>query len=511
MDNELRTSFTLFSEEVVTQDVVDGVSMSVNDGTNSPDASLRLAPPPHSPRQSRSCPCSPKLTGRNHSPKSNTNSPKPRSRSERSRFSLSSSLMAIHRQASNTLRPDFLKFDSSRGDSGGTGSKSGSQHNSLKNESKHSRTSIEALQNNLGESFLNFSHSGSLRGEGGASESSRNPLQESHSLPALKLSRMALTHKGGSASQDKENTPNTSCDKTKLLSEGACALPSMPENDYLLDTPSSPSLLLPDLIPRSESSCLNSTPECDPSTSGASMLFKEQKHGYFVDSKEGVINLGFDGHEESSDFTDLNEIIQSKVSEMESNSPLHSSRRGSFDSDIDLGKSNVQVSMSDVHAISVGHVSQGHEVAMSLDVPQTSGSFTDVDQSSEYPFFKYCSFIILSLKIKLKYNVYLNKVSRLVLFFPNTLYCKYFIRRIHFYLTYLKVRECSFKVIRPRHRPQVVHPPQLLPVRRCLSVKGQWIDSLRICSFQALKSPKRKKCHTITCKKLVRWFSGGRK
>ncbi|XP_066960624.1 uncharacterized protein [Macrobrachium rosenbergii] len=336
LDNELRTSFNLFSEEVVTQDIVDGVSMNVNDDSSSPDAALRLAPPPHSPRQSRSCPCSPKLAGRNHSPKSNTNSPKPRSRSERSKFSLSSSLMAIHRQASNTLRPDFLRFDSSRGDTGGTSSKSGSQHNSLKNESKQTRSSIEALQNNLGESFLNFNQTGSLRGESGSVESTRHPLQESHSLPALKLSRMSLTYKGGViVNQDKECAQSTSSDKTKLLSEGACALPSMPENDYLLDVPSNPPVLLPDVVPRSEASCLNQTPECEPSTSGTSLNCKEQKPRYYLESREGVLNLGFDGHEESSDFTDLNEAIHTKVSEMENGSL--NSRRGSLDSDIDIG------------------------------------------------------------------------------------------------------------------------------------------------------------------------------
>ncbi|XP_068223126.1 uncharacterized protein [Palaemon carinicauda] len=338
LDNELRTSFTLFSEGVVTQDIVDGVSMNVNDGSSSPDAALRLAPPTHSPRQSRSCPCSPKLAGRNHSPKSNTNSPKPRSRSERSKFSLSSSLMAIHRQASNTLRPDFLRFDSSRGDTGGTSSKNGSQNNSLKHESKHPRSSIEALQNGLGESFLNFNQTGSFRGESGTAESSltRNPLQESHSLPALKLSRMSLTYKGGViVNQDKECAQSTSSDKTKLLSEGACALPSMPEDYYLLDVPTNPPVLLPDVIPRSEASCANQMSEGEASTSGTSLSFKEHKSNYYLESREGVINLGFDGHEESSDFTDLNEAIQSKVSEMESGSL--NSRRGSLDSDVDIG------------------------------------------------------------------------------------------------------------------------------------------------------------------------------
>ncbi|KAK8747635.1 hypothetical protein OTU49_016509, partial [Cherax quadricarinatus] len=39
MDNELRTSFTLFAEEAATQDVVDGVSMNINNSRSSPDAS----------------------------------------------------------------------------------------------------------------------------------------------------------------------------------------------------------------------------------------------------------------------------------------------------------------------------------------------------------------------------------------------------------------------------------------------------------------------------------------
>ncbi|KAK7078439.1 Protein abhd8 [Halocaridina rubra] len=373
LDNELRTSFTLFSEEAVTQDVVDGVSMNVNDNSDSPDTALRLAPPPYSPRQSRSCPCSPKLAGRNHSPKSNTNSPKPRSRSERSKFSLSSSLMAIHRQASNTLRPDFLRFDSSKADAaGGSSSKNGSQHNSLKNESKQSRTSLESQQAQINESHLNVSHTGSLRGESAIQEASRTALHESHSLPALKLSRMSLTYKGGVIiNAEKESLQNVTSDKAKLLTEGACALPSTPENDALLEPSASCSVFLPDVVPRSEitGSAFNGSMEEQPSTSTSGIFVPEKRGSYPYEMKEGVVNLGFDGHEESSDFCTLNETVHAKPSDVEKNS-LTVDDKQPLESDIDIGKNNVQLSISNVHAISIGHSAQGQEVALSLDVPQ---------------------------------------------------------------------------------------------------------------------------------------------
>nr|XP_045586461.1 uncharacterized protein LOC123748302 [Procambarus clarkii] len=373
LDNELRTSFTLFAEEAVTQDVVDGVSMNVNDSTSSHDASMRLAPPLLSPRQSRSCPCSPKLSGRNHSPKSNTGSPKPQSRSVSSKFSLSSSLMAIHRQASNSLRPDFLRFDLGKGDFGGSNSKNGSQQNSLRNESRHSRPTVEAHNSSFGDSHLDSSNSGSLRGESSKQESSRIALHESHSLPTLKLSKMSLTYKGGIIiNHDKDVAQMHYSDASKLLVEGACALPSTPEDDTFSGELIGPPMLLPDVVPRYEVGGPSMTQMCEykPSTSSAPLTPKELCVNYHYDAKDGVVNLGFDGHEESSDFTNLNEVMSTKASDMEINSPAHVSRRGSAGSDIDIGKYNIQMNIASIHAISIGHVPQGQDVALSLEVPQ---------------------------------------------------------------------------------------------------------------------------------------------
>lgn len=375
MDNELRTSFTLFAEESITQDIVDGVSMNINDNNRSPDASMRLAPPLHSPRQSRSCPCSPKLSGRNHSPKSNTGSPKPQSRSGSSKFSLSSSLMAIHRQASNSLRPDFLRFDSGKGDFGSSSSKNGSQQNSLRNESRHSRPSVEAQQSNFGDSQLDTSNSGSLRGEPSRHESSKHALHESHSLPTLKLSRMSMTYKGGViVNQDKDAAQFHYSDTTKLLVDGACALPSTPEDDIVPEDLAGPSMLLPDVVPRYEvgGSPLNRISEYmyEPAASSAPASPRELSVSYHYGAKEGIVNLGFDGHEESSDFTEFNESVVAKVSDTENTSTFQRSRRGSTDSDIDIGKNNIQMNIESVHAISIGHVPQGQDVALSLDVPQ---------------------------------------------------------------------------------------------------------------------------------------------
>lgn len=362
LDNELRTSFSLFAEEAVTQDVIDGVSMSIDDGSGSNDASQRLAPPVYSPRQSRSCPCSPKLSSRNHSPKSNAGSPKPQSRSGSSKFSLSSSLMAIHRQASNSLRPDFLRFDSGKGDFGG--SKSDSQQSSLRNELRHTKSSGEAQVGNLDTSLAEQSTSDSRQ------EAPKNALHESQSLPTLKLAKMSMTYKAGVVvNNDREASFGQYSDTTKLLTEGACALPSTPEDTPLPEELTGSPQLLPDVVPRygAISSPLSQIPESKPSFSVSSSPVDNYGACGF-DTKEGVINLGFDGHEESSDFADVNDFYSTKATKSE-NSPTFWRRRGSGDSDIDIGKSNIQMNIDSVHAISIGHSPQGQGVALSLVVP----------------------------------------------------------------------------------------------------------------------------------------------
>ncbi|XP_050719820.1 uncharacterized protein LOC127000306 [Eriocheir sinensis] len=360
LDHELRTSFTLFAEEAVTQDVIDGVSMSVDDGSSSPDASQRLAPPVYSPRQSRSCPCSPKLSSRNHSPKSNAGSPKPQSRSGSSKFSLSSSLMAIHRQASNSLRTDFLKFDSGKSDFGG--SKSDSQQSSLRNELRYTKSSADAQMGNFDTSLAEQSTSDSQQ------ETPKNALHESHSLPTLKLAKMSMTYKGGVVvNHEREANFGQYSDTTKLITEGACALPSTPEDTPMPEgLPGSPQLL-PDVVPRygATSSPLSQILESKPTFSVSSSPDSYGACGF--DQREGIINLGFDGHEESSDFADLNEFYSTKGKS--EHSPSLWRRRGSGDSDIDIGKSNIQMNIGSVHAISIGHSPQGQDVALSLEVP----------------------------------------------------------------------------------------------------------------------------------------------
>ncbi|KAK3888892.1 hypothetical protein Pcinc_007082 [Petrolisthes cinctipes] len=403
MDNELRTSFSLFAEEAITQDIIDGVCMNIIDDSISPDSSMRLAPPVYSPRQSRSCPCSPKLSSRNNSPKSNTGSPKPQSRSGSSKFSLSSSLMAIHRQASNTLRPDFLRFDSSKGDFGGNSSKSGSQQNSLKNELRYSKSGGDAHQASLGDSYLDPSNNGSLRGESSRQESNKNMLHESQSLPTLKLSKMTMTYKGGVIVQEKDPPTSQYGDTIKLLVEGACALPSTPEHETLSEEvsetpilPSTPehktlseevsgaSLLLPDVVPRYD---LSSSPvtvslKSEDNTGHLSApVTPNECHnvGYCSDQKEGIVNLGFDGHDESSDFDDMNDAVGAKAFEEVVGHPSLLKRRGSTDSDIDIGKNNMQMKISAVHGISIGHVPHGQDVALSLEVPNVLSE----DQAAE--------------------------------------------------------------------------------------------------------------------------------
>lgn len=362
LDHELRTSFTLFAEEAVTQDVIDGVSMSVDDGSSSPDASQRLAPPVYSPRQSRSCPCSPKLSSRNHSPKSNAGSPKPQSRSGSSKFSLSSSLMAIHRQASNSLRPDFLRFDSGKSDFGG--SKSDSQQSSLRNELRYTKSSGEAQVGTLDTSLAEQSTSDSRQ------ETPKNALHESHSLPTLKLAKMSMTYKAGVVvNHEREANFGQYSDTTKLITEGACALPSTPEHTPMPEALTGSPQLLPDVVPRygATSSPMSQILESKP-TFSVSPSPGDNYGACGFDQKEGIINLGFDGHEESSDFADLNEFYSTKGKS--ENSPSLWRRRGSGDSDIDIGKSNIQMNIDSVHAISIGHSPQGQDVALSLEVPQ---------------------------------------------------------------------------------------------------------------------------------------------
>ncbi|CAL4062291.1 unnamed protein product [Meganyctiphanes norvegica] len=353
-DNELRTSFSLFAEDTVTQDVVDSVCMDNSSGFPD-DISERLTAAPHSPaRQSRSCPCSPKLSGmRNHSPKSNSNSPKPRSSSSSSRFSLSNSLMAIHRQASNTLRPDFL----SRSDVKPEGT-----HNSLRYESQHSGGSQK------GDSHLCIStpdHDHNDQCCIGAS-ATKNALQESISLPTLKLSKMALIYKGGQlvqghlvhqeSAEQESHTPTPCQTPTRMDYEETNALASSTDDGIQDLVPAHQ--ILPDVVPRQKTSSLGevSTVENWKSNPGSS----SSPNFYYTEDKKAFINLGFDGHEESSDFQELNEIINSRMDGEAS------------ESSIEVGGSSVSLNVDAAHAISIAHYSTGQEAAMSLEVPHVT-------------------------------------------------------------------------------------------------------------------------------------------
>ena len=132
LDNEFRTSFTLFADGTMSQDVVDS-------STVKSAAIEELLVPPLSPRQSRSCPCSPKFSKRTCSPESISNN------TPQTKFSLSSSLLAIHRQASNSLMPEFLKSDGRQKSSPGI-SKASSLNKNLKSSDSTSGAEIESNQ-----------------------------------------------------------------------------------------------------------------------------------------------------------------------------------------------------------------------------------------------------------------------------------------------------------------------------------------------------------------------------
>ena len=276
--------------------------------------------------------------------------------------------MAIHRQASNSLRPDFMRCDSGKSDFGG--SKSGSQQSSLRNELRHTKSSSEAQRGNLDESLADQASGEPLKGEPARQDTSRNALHESHSLPTLKLAKMSMTYKGGVVvNQERESTFGQYSDSTRLITEGACALPSTPEDTTLPEELTGSPQTLPDVVPRydASSSPLTQILESKPSISVTPSSVEDFRVYNNLNQKEGFINLGFDGHEESSDFADINEVYSAKGVNLEASPSWN--RRGSAESDIDIGKSNIQMNIDTVHAISIGHSPQGQDVAMSLEVP----------------------------------------------------------------------------------------------------------------------------------------------
>ncbi|XP_076032885.1 uncharacterized protein LOC143020378 isoform X1 [Oratosquilla oratoria] len=418
VDNEIRTSFSLFADQQVAQDVVDGVSMHLSDGgTVSPEGASKL-PPPLSPRISRSCPCSPKQALRNQSPKSNNNSPKPRSRAGSSKFSLSSSLLAIPRHAANTLMADFLKSESGKSES----------HQKL--DSCHTHLKSESLKHDLSPSTPKAHSSENV--------STKTSLHVSQSMPAMKLSKMSMTYRAGAiVSCEKEfATPPISehyihennAEEEQL--EGACALPEPSHEEDESQVSTTRSFMLPDVVPRWEATdtmtTSNSTLSASslattssPVTSAANTAqntlnsnssycldnysvpaASSAQHGlysnssYYVDNNYGVINLGFDGQEESSDFQDLNQEVyrDAPLTQAMELLPANSQadRRQSTDGadsaeyeGVNNGHNGFQMNLNKAHAISIGHASQGQENALALEVPCNSEDAADVEGGAQ--------------------------------------------------------------------------------------------------------------------------------
>lgn len=274
------------------------------------------------------------------------------------KFSLSGSLWALHRQASNSLRGDFFTKHESKPDAVGSliSKTTRSLQNSIKIKKKKAVIQMEE-QNSSSISDEGFSsvgemlrlHNSSLR---------KKPVCESHSLPTLKLSRMALTYCGSKLSKD---------------DKGASSLHG-PMEDDCLETPADPAdnlsppdgvnvaLLLPDLIPKCEapvnSSQLDQTPLAGAAAMSPFYSISPEKGG-----GGGVVNLGFDGHEESSDFL----VTTSSLNEPASSSP------NNF---VQSVIPEHEDSTPQIHGMSLGYASSLKFDVTGFDVPSAAATGT---------------------------------------------------------------------------------------------------------------------------------------
>ncbi|KAL7643354.1 UNVERIFIED_CONTAM: hypothetical protein RMT77_006646 [Armadillidium vulgare] len=412
VDNELRTSFTLFADEAVATDVVDApVILNNNEEFLDPSGNDRFLSPPLSPRQSRSCPCSPKLATRNYSPESISNSPKLRPFGGLSKFSLSSSLLAVHRQASNTFMPEFLRFDSWRGESSPGASKNNSQQSSMRAAGRKPvrHTVSDAAHLNRNDNFK----SETLPPDPLGGSLPKSPLHETLSLPPLKLSKMSLTYRGGIIITEENETAvpppslETVSEQSSLsifghppivninqppesivenvsenfdhnflinsdqnLSEEIVQSVSVNQDrntstipSIQIDIPTEESVKifdLPDVIPQTQA-MITSNPNETPGEMDSVISPKES---YNTSYQEGVVNLGFDGSSESSDFTpDISDTTNSKQENVEKHSGKLSSDK----------EENTEMNN---HSSSLSIISK-----MSDSIAGTDVSFTSVEDS----------------------------------------------------------------------------------------------------------------------------------
>ncbi|XP_076032887.1 uncharacterized protein LOC143020378 isoform X2 [Oratosquilla oratoria] len=259
--------------------------------------------------------------------------------------------------------------------------------------------------------------------------------EEGGMMPAI--SEEALSRAGAIVSCEKEfATPPISehyihennAEEEQL--EGACALPEPSHEEDESQVSTTRSFMLPDVVPRWEATdtmtTSNSTLSASslattssPVTSAANTAqntlnsnssycldnysvpaASSAQHGlysnssYYVDNNYGVINLGFDGQEESSDFQDLNQEVyrDAPLTQAMELLPANSQadRRQSTDGadsaeyeGVNNGHNGFQMNLNKAHAISIGHASQGQENALALEVPCNSEDAADVEGGAQ--------------------------------------------------------------------------------------------------------------------------------
>lgn len=290
----------------------------------------------------RSCPCSPKNPARhrNYSPELPL-SRSPTSNST-SKFSLSGSLWALHRQASNSLRGEFShqKLESgNKTDPGTSLFKARSLQNSIKVKKRRSHFHLDEEENSSV-----ISEEDTVEDVNEQNPYGKKPICESISLPTLKLSRMALTYRGGVITKNDKGIDllvpeEDSGPEIQEVTVGACALP---ETSPIGECASS---LLPDLIPVPQREW-SRPPKVQPPVAAVSPF-------YFSSQEGGVINLGFDGQDESSDFTANDSSV----------SP-------SLERNVEIERRTELIqSTPKIHGLSMGYLSSAKSTVTGLDVP----------------------------------------------------------------------------------------------------------------------------------------------
>lgn len=325
VDNETRTSYSLFSTETVSQDIVDG-TVCLDDTKKRPEFLSNkpsLLTPLTLPRESRSCPCSPKLSARKLNSQEIHRS-KSRSFIRISKLSPSHSLPTVHRQTWNSLVPEFLKsesnknewyfgIDTAKPEVQRTGSfKPPSRRSSCRSQSRNSQRSISEFPEECSELSVSEEPFGSLddvfteTASRCSTPSSRRPLSESIATNS-KPSRLSLSYLVG-LRDVKDRTPSGSVERLSTnesinvsLSHNLDLASFSKAQDEVLAKPAlSTSVVhcvhaLPDVIPKYNNALLPSTALfCNESCQSTSNFVAKSRG-------EGVVNLGFDGTEESSD------------------------------------------------------------------------------------------------------------------------------------------------------------------------------------------------------------------